>query len=86
MSMQWIECPNCHIPTSTMICSRCNGTGQIYVSMNFPPIAVPNSPHPAQPWIAPSPGCICPPGANKECEAPACPRKNYLNMSGASTK
>ena len=21
-------------------------------------------------------GCICPPGANKDCEAPHCPRKN----------
>jgi len=23
-------------------------------------------------------GCICPPGANKDCEAPMCPRKNNL--------
>lgn len=22
-------------------------------------------------------GCICPPGANKECENPMCPRKGY---------
>lgn len=22
-------------------------------------------------------GCICPPGANKECENPICPRKGY---------
>lgn len=21
------------------------------------------------------PGCICPPGANKDCEAPLCPRR-----------
>lgn len=24
-------------------------------------------------------GCICPPGANKECERPDCPRRNLLN-------
>lgn len=23
-------------------------------------------------------GCICPPGANRDCEAPLCPRKNHL--------
>lgn len=22
-------------------------------------------------------GCICPPGANRDCENPACPRKNW---------
>lgn len=22
-------------------------------------------------------GCICPPGANKECENPSCPRKPF---------
>lgn len=36
-------------------------------------------PYPQQPVVSPvlSPvmGCICPPGANKECENPACPRK-----------
>ena len=25
---------------------------------------------------APRMGCICPPGANKDCENPLCPRKN----------
>ena len=24
------------------------------------------------------PGCICPPGANKDCENRLCPRKNYV--------
>jgi hypothetical protein len=24
------------------------------------------------------PGCVCPPGANKDCENPMCPRKNYF--------
>lgn len=24
-------------------------------------------------------GCICPPGANRDCENPNCPRKNHLN-------
>jgi len=29
--------------------------------------------------MAPQPmGCICPPGANKDCEAPLCPRKNHF--------
>ena len=27
-------------------------------------------------------GCVCPPGANKECEAPLCPRKNYFQKIG----
>ena len=26
-------------------------------------------------------GCICPPGANKECENPICPRKPQVNLS-----
>lgn len=26
---------------------------------------------------APIMGCICPPGANKDCENPLCPRKGY---------
>lgn len=34
---------------------------------------------PQQPfvWPFPSPvmGCVCPPGANRDCENPACPRK-----------
>ena len=29
-------------------------------------------------------GCICPPGANKECENPACPRKPVRNAWGTS--
>lgn len=30
----------------------------------------------AQPAYTPPPlGCICPPGANKDCESPCCPRK-----------
>jgi hypothetical protein len=28
-------------------------------------------------------GCICPPGANKECENPACPRKSHVNVTSS---
>lgn len=28
-------------------------------------------------------GCICPPGANRDCENPTCPRKNHLNPTPA---
>ena len=28
----------------------------------------------------PSRGCICPPGANKDCENPACPRKDPMGI------
>jgi len=28
-------------------------------------------------------GCICPPGANKECENPACPRKSHINVTSS---
>jgi hypothetical protein len=46
-------------------------------------------PPPYQPWPSypgtiyqPTPvGCICPPGANKECERPDCPRKNHLKAT-----
>jgi hypothetical protein len=32
-------------------------------------------------------GCICPPGSNKDCESPVCPRKPHRNVtsSGGST-
>lgn len=42
--------------------------------------------HPAvQGWVPVAPaavGCICPPGANKECENPVCPRKNPTRGEG----
>lgn len=27
---------------------------------------------------APRMGCVCPPGANKDCENPICPRRNIM--------
>lgn len=30
------------------------------------------------PYVQSHAGCICPPGANRDCEAPLCPRKNHL--------
>jgi hypothetical protein len=30
-------------------------------------------------------GCICPPGANKDCEAPLCPRKPLRMTSAVAT-
>lgn len=53
----------------------------------------PAAPFPA-PYLPPQPilypvGCICPPGANKDCARPDCPRKNALDFKpisqGAST-
>lgn len=45
-----------------------------YAPNPFPPppgaVVMPHNP----PLI----GCICPPGANKDCEAPMCPRQNHL--------
>lgn len=46
---------------------------------NIPwPYYPPTNPMPSQInypiYLAPA-GCICPPGANKECENPTCPRK-----------
>ncbi len=44
-----------------------------------------------QPWqppqiTAPTMGCICPPGANKDCENPICPRRNPFKdgLAGSS--
>lgn len=37
------------------------------------PYAYPQPPYPPTPTI--TTGCVCPPGANKDCEAPLCPRK-----------
>jgi hypothetical protein len=28
-------------------------------------------------------GCICPPGANRDCENPACPRKAHRNVTSS---
>jgi hypothetical protein len=40
---------------------------------------------PFQPMVPLVPvGCICPPGANKDCERPDCPRKNPSNRAGAA--
>ena len=41
---------------------------------------------PFTPHIPYQMGCICPPGANKDCESPVCPRKNHFNLSGVSDK
>lgn len=30
-------------------------------------------------YTPPQMGCICPPGANRDCESPACPRQNRSN-------
>lgn len=44
---------------------------------------------PSYPVLTPTPtGCICPPGANMQCENPTCPRKPRPPLSSvmASTK
>jgi hypothetical protein len=38
------------------------------------PISVPVGPPRISTWPI---GCVCPPGANKECERPDCPRRNW---------
>ena len=47
----------------------------------WPAHHIPQSEPPAPPFPkppVPAMGCICPPGANKDCENPLCPRKNQL--------
>lgn len=34
--------------------------------------------------IAPAMGCICPPGANLQCQNPNCPRKPMPNAGGVA--
>jgi hypothetical protein len=39
---------------------------------------------PIDPWPSlHTVGCICPPGANKDCENPACPRKPHKNVTSS---
>jgi len=65
-------------------CTKCGGPfgDQIYhvLGGHFHPWCVPT------PTVAVGPapiGCICPPGANRECERYDCPRKGW-NLSGVS--
>lgn len=49
-----------------------------------PPYDQPSGPYwTRSPYISgPVPiGCICPPGANKDCERPDCPRKNHMKAT-----
>lgn len=57
-------------------CSQCNNPGG---PPNTPPI-MPFNPPPSFPpnMFGPYMGCICPAGANKDCEAPMCPRRNPI--------
>ena len=51
----------------------------------YPQEPPPQWPHPYY-WQQVVPGaqigCICPPGANKECQNPTCPRKPVSGSSG----
>lgn len=51
----------------------CDGSCTPWIDFGRPHNPCP-PPLPAAPTPAPV-GCICPPGANKECENPTCPRK-----------
>lgn len=47
----------------------------------------PNFTPPQLPYVLPQPiGCICPPGANKECERMDCPRKGIKITAAAIEK
>ncbi len=53
-----------------------------YAALQLPPqIPTPQMPffHGAMQPV----GCICPPGSNKECENPACPRKSHINVTSS---
>jgi hypothetical protein len=41
---------------------------------------------PPVPVLTPPMGCICPPGANKDCEAPMCPRQRRDMITGMRIK
>ena len=56
------SCPNCGMWVYSHQVHECHAP--------WPP----NFPIP-QTYIPQPMGCICPPGANKECENPLCPRK-----------
>lgn len=50
----------------------------------FPPgWGYPGYPFVSAPMFVPT-GCICPPGANKDCERPDCPRKNPMKDVSSS--
>ena len=49
---------------------------------SMPPIQTTSEAGPGSTVTFPPPGCICPPGANATCQAPACPRKP-LPVGGA---
>lgn len=64
-----------------MVGCMCTGACRVPPFM-CPPVMVPGPPRlePHGPYFHGSVqflpvGCICPPGANKECERPDCPRK-----------
>lgn len=54
------------------MCACCFGRGL--------PTGCPYCTRVSTPAAAPAMGCICPPGANKDCEAPLCPRRNPLKV------
>lgn len=54
-------------------CWQCSNMGPVYYP-SHQPVASPYH------WPAPM-GCICPAGANKDCEAPLCPRRNPAKAS-----
>jgi len=51
-----------------------NGPAPQYAPNPFP---LPPGAQPVPAYTPPPMGCICPPGANKDCENPACPRQNH---------
>ncbi len=63
--------PTCPIRgTSSAECPRCKAAAATTQPMPMP---------------APQPfGCICPPGANRDCENPFCPRKAPLPNLGVN--
>jgi hypothetical protein len=64
-----------------MACKMCNDTGVI-ASTDHKGAPCPScSPRTGYIYTPPQKGCICPPGANKECKAWDCPRNAGLPIS-----
>jgi len=70
MSWFYLDCQRCGKSYFACMCGRDPRPVASPMRSGAPPIS------PAT-VSAPPRGCICPPGANKDCEAPMCPRKPF---------
>jgi hypothetical protein len=82
------QCPACGLYDEEICrlvyCVRRAWRGGGGMHPHYPKQLLPSTPSPvpvSPPYVPPPRGCICPPGANKECENPTCPRKPRSTIS-----